>query len=313
MELNFLCAGALFLDTLIGDPRGGWHPVVMIGNLISFLENLLLNAKSGSEQKKASGAFLVIITIGAVYLLNYAVVYLLAYTGHMAFIIGSMALVSFTISPRALREAGEEIYLLLASGDIAGARSKVGWIVGRDTQNLDEGEVTRATVETIAENITDGIISPLFYALLGGVPLAFAYRAVNTLDSMVGYKNEKYKDFGLVAARLDDVANFIPARITALLIIIAAFICPSCDPQAAAAILWRDAGKHPSPNSGYAEAPVAGALGIRLGGCNYYFGQPSFRAYMGDEKNLLKAKHIKETIYIMYTVTVLFVVLSLFI
>jgi adenosylcobinamide-phosphate synthase len=206
-----------------------------------------------------------------------------------------------------LREAGEEIYGLLRLGNIQAARYKVGWIVGRDTGGLDEAGVARATVETIAENITDGIISPLFFAALGGAPLAFAYRAVNTLDSMVGYKNDRYFDFGWASARMDDLCNYVPARISALLIIWAACCLPACSPGGALRALWRDAGKHPSPNSGYAEATVAGALGIRLGGCNYYFGQPSFRAYLGDAKEKLAARHIKKVIAIMYCATVAFV------
>ncbi len=311
--MNFLCAGALLFDTLIGDPRGGWHPVVLIGRLISWLEGCLLDASASGCRKQLAGALLVFCTLGTVFSVTYLLVGLFSYTNNWLALAVNMLIVSFTISPRALKESGTEIYLLLKKPDIAAARQKVGWIVGRDTEKLDEGEITRATVETIAENITDGIISPLFYALLGGAPLAFVYRAVNTLDSMVGYKNDKYMNFGMSAARLDDVANFIPARITALLVLVAAMILPGCSSKRALKILLRDAGKHPSPNSGYAEAPVAGALGVRLGGCNYYFGQSSFRAFMGDPVVSLEASHIKKTIYLMYAVTVLFVAVSLFI
>jgi adenosylcobinamide-phosphate synthase len=190
------------------------------------------------------------------------------------------------------------------------ARYKVGWIVGRDTANLNTAEVTRATVETVAENIVDGIISPLFYAVLGGVPLAFLYRAVNTMDSMIGYKNEKYQDFGMVAARVDDVFNYIPARITGLYIILAAALLKK-DVKGAFQAIKRDAVKHPSPNSGFSEAGVAGALGIRLGGLNYYGGVPSLRAYMGVAKCQLTPIYIEHTIQIMYMVTILFVAATL--
>jgi len=166
--------------------------------------------------------------------------------------------------------------------------------------------VTRATVETIAENIVDGIISPLFYFALGGLPLAFLYRAVNTMDSMIGYKSDKYIAFGMVAARTDDVFNLIPARITAALIILTALIL-RFDSKNAFRSIKRDARKHPSPNSGYAEAGVAGALGVRLGGTNYYGGIKSFRAYMGEEREKLAPVHIQQTISIMYLVTGLFV------
>jgi adenosylcobinamide-phosphate synthase len=221
--------------------------------------------------------------------------------------VGGAVLLAFTMTPRSLAEAGREIKRYLDAGDLEQARFKVGWIVGRDTARLDTAEVTRATVETVAENIVDGIISPLFYAFIGGVPLAFLYRAVNTLDSMVGYKNDKYRDFGMVAARVDDVFNYIPARITGLLLIVAAVFLGLDACRAAKAIL-RDAAKHPSPNSGIAEAGVAGALGIRLGGLNYYGGVPSLRAHMGDPLHETAPIHITRTIRLMYTVTILFVV-----
>jgi adenosylcobinamide-phosphate synthase len=187
------------------------------------------------------------------------------------------------------------------------ARYKVGWIVGRDTASLTTAEVTRATVETVAENIVDGIISPLFYAVIGGVPLACLYRAVNTMDSMVGYKNEKYRDFGMAAARVDDVFNYIPARITGLLIVLSAALLRH-NADGALQTIRRDASKHPSPNSGFSEAGVAGALGVRLGGLNYYGGVASLRAYMGEEKKELNPIHIEQTIHIMYLVTTLFIV-----
>ena len=187
------------------------------------------------------------------------------------------------------------------------ARIKVGWIVGRDTKNLDQANITRATVETIAENIVDGIISPLCYYFIGGVVFAVFYRTVNTLDSMIAYKNDKYIDFGMFAAKLDDLFNYIPARLTAIMIIIVAF-CLQFDFKQAYRSIGQDAKKHPSPNSGYSEAGVAGALGVQLGGLNYYFGTPSFRAYMGEKKNELLPMHITHTIYIMYGVTTLFLV-----
>ncbi|MBR0287483.1 MAG: cobalamin biosynthesis protein CobD, partial [Selenomonadaceae bacterium] len=212
---------------------------------------------------------------------------------------------SFMISPRTLGDAAREIYFLLERENLVYAREKVGWIVGRDTQNLNEAEVVRATVETVAENTVDGIISPLFYFAIGGLPLAIAYRAINTMDSMLGYKNEKYFYFGRVAARLDDVANFVPARLTGILFIGAAIVL-HLDYKNAFEMMKRDAKKHPSPNGGWAEATVAGALKIRLGGVNYYFGQPHFRAYMGEPLESLEAAHILGAIRLMYTATILF-------
>ena len=214
-------------------------------------------------------------------------------------------LLSFTISPRNLAEAGREIQRYLAAGDIEEARFKVGWIVGRDTDKLTVPEITRATVETIAENIVDGVISPLFFFFLGGVPLAVAYRAANTMDSMIGYKNEKYLFFGRAAARTDDAWNYIPARITGLLLVLAAWLL-KYDWREAWRMMRRDAAKHPSPNGGFTEATVAGALGIRLGGLNYYFGRPSFRTYMGEPRQELSPRHISGAIRLMYAATILF-------
>lgn len=310
---NLTYIGALICDTLFGDPGKAAHPVVLIGKLIGFLERILLKDDMNSAQKKTAGLVLAVATIGIVYLAAYSVIYLLGLVGGMAFELSAMLLLSFTISPRTLKEAAQEIRLLLDTGDIIHAREKVGWIVGRDTGELDESEITRATVETVAENITDGIISPLFFAVLGGVPLAFAYRAVNTLDSMVGYRNDKYIDFGMVSARIDDICNFIPARITAVLIVFVSFLLPGYNGKNAWKMLWRDAGKHPSPNSGFAEATAAGALNIRLGGTNYYFGRPSFREYMGDPLENMTSFHIGKIIKLMYAVTISFVIILTFI
>jgi adenosylcobinamide-phosphate synthase len=302
---HYLALCAVVIDRLVGDPRSALHPVVMIGNCIAWLERHLLNAGYTPGRKRMAGVVLVAtvltLTYGAAWLLMAA----FAAVHPWAAYIGGALLLSFTISPRSLAEAGREIAGFLTTGNIEEARYKVGWIVGRDTGRLDTAEATRATVETIAENIVDGIISPLFYAIIGGIPLACLYRAVNTMDSMIGYKNEKYRDFGMVAARIDDVFNFIPARITGVLIILAAVILKR-DAGGAWQAIRRDAAKHPSPNSGFAEAGVAGALGIRLGGLNYYGGVASLRAYMGEDKYALQPVHIEQAIQIMYWVTALF-------
>ncbi|CQR71277.1 cobalamin biosynthesis protein [Sporomusa ovata DSM 2662] len=303
---EYVIVGAVILDRLVGDPRTALHPVVIIGNFIAWLERRLLQATHSPVYKKLTGAVLVISVLAVVYGVVWLVMLALNSLHSWAGYIGGAVLLSFTISTRSLAEAGREIAGFLNSGNMEQARYKVGWIVGRDTAELNTAEVTRATVETVAENIVDGIISPLFYAAIGGVPLAFLYRAVNTLDSMVGYKNEKYRDFGMAAARVDDGFNYIPARITGLLIILAAVLLKQ-DASGAFQAIKRDAVKHPSPNSGYSEAGVAGALGIRLGGLNYYGGVASLRAYMGEAKCELEPIHIENTIHIMYVVTILFV------
>lgn len=300
--------GAVLFDSLIGDPRSRLHPVVLIGNYISLLEKTFRRPQHSPGSQMAAGAVLVALVLLTTYAVVGLVIAGLEQLSASAVFWGEALILSFAITPRSLAEAGMEICRYLREGNLEQARYKVGWIVGRDTQRLDEREVTRATVETVAENIVDGIISPLFYFAIGGAPLAFLYRAVNTMDSMIGYKNDKYLYFGRVAARVDDIFNYVPARITGALLVIASFLL-GYSAKGAAKMIWRDAAKHPSPNSGIAEAGVAGALGVRLGGLNYYGGVASLRAYMGDEANRLSAVYIQKTVYIMYVVTVICVLL----
>lgn len=297
---------AFFLDTLIGDPRSRFHPVVLIGNLISGLEKSIYHPDLTDKRKFLYGGLLVIVVLYITYALTDSIIQLSSLTGNVFIYYGVQALIlSFTISPRSLSEAGRELYGFLQEGDLENARYKVGWIVGRDTDKLTSGEVTRATVETIAENTTDGIISPLFFFVIGGVPLAVLYRAANTMDSMLGYKNEKYLYFGRVAARVDDILNYIPARITGILFVISALLL-GYNWRNSWNMLMRDASKHPSPNGGWAEASVAGALNIRLGGYNSYFGVLHFREYMGEPIEELESTHIMKCIRMMYTATILF-------
>ncbi len=310
MSPMITAVAAFLIDALIGDPRSRFHPVVMMGKLILILEFLLRCDYDGYIKKIFKGGLLVAIVLAVSYGVGVGIIFLANMTGSFTAQIFIEALfLSFMISPRSLAEAGREIYFLLSSENLAQARYKVGWIVGRDTANLNEAEIVRATVETISENTVDGVIAPLFYFAIGGLPLAVAYRAANTMDSMLGYKNQRYLYFGRVAARFDDVANFIPARITAALFIASALIL-NLDFKNAFAMMRRDASKHPSPNGGYAEATVAGALNIRLGGFNSYFGVQSFRAYMGDPNESLQAPHILLAIRLMYTATVIFLMLS---
>lgn len=308
--INAACLplAAFLVDCVLGDPRSKWHPVVLIGNLIGFWERKLRNAQHSPRRQRLAGAVLVLLVLGITYGVASLLIAGLAYFGSGATFIGSAVLLSLTISPRSLAAAGREIQYHLLAGELNQARTKVGWIVGRDTDRLDVAEVTRATVETVAENIVDGIISPLFYAAIGGVEFACLYRAVNTLDSMVGYKNEKYRNFGMVAARTDDVFNFIPARLTAGLLLVSSGLL-GYDVARTAKIALRDAPRHPSPNSGWAEATVAGALGVRLGGLNYYGGVASQRAFMGDARSSLRPEHIHSTAVLMYLATILFIVL----
>ena len=303
--LTAICA--FLIDAIIGDPRSSWHPVVLMGRLISFLERAFYGSADSDGKKFAMGGLLVLLVL----LISYdAAAALLHFSyclpGWGSALAGAL-LLSFMISPNSLAKAGKGIYALLLLDNLEEARKQVSWIVGRDTDKLSEGEIVRATVETIAENTVDGIIAPLFYFAIGGVPLAVLYRAANTMDSMLGYKNEKYLYFGRAAARLDDALNLIPARLTGLLFILGARLL-GFDSRHALAMMKRDARKHPSPNGGYAEATVAGALHIRLGGMNSYFGKESFRAYMGDPIQELAPRHIMECIRLMYTAVILYLI-----
>lgn len=301
---------ALVIDTVFGDPRSSLHPVVLIGRLISFFEGKLY-PKAGASPASLllRGGLVVFLVIFVTGVINWGIVQLAALGGMLCYSIVSAVVLYFTITPRALARDGLEIYHLLRDGNIVKARQRLSWIVGRDTDKLDEPDIARGAVETIAENTTDGILSPLFFFLLFGPVGAACYRAANTMDSMLGYKNERYLYFGRAAARLDDVLNFIPARITFLLFVAVSAVL-GFDAKNAWKIGLRDAPKHPSPNGGYAEGPTAGALHVQLGGWNYYEGKPEFREYMGDPDRPLNGRDILNSLKIMYGATVGFIVIE---
>lgn len=299
-------AAALLLDTLLGDPRSGMHPVVLIGRLISFLESLLYPAEHRTPGSLLfRGGQVVVLVISITGGVAWGLLTAAALGGPLCSALMGAVILYFTITPRALARDGMEIYHLLREKNIVLARKRLSWIVGRDTDRLNESDIARGAVETIAENTTDGVLSPLFFFLLFGPVGAACYRAANTMDSMLGYKNERYLYFGRVAARLDDVLNYIPARITFILFIISSFFL-GLDWKNAWKIGLRDAPKHPSPNGGYAEGPTAGALHVQLGGWNYYEGKPEFREYMGDPDRPLCGKDILDTLKLMYMATILF-------
>ncbi|GAB6988258.1 adenosylcobinamide-phosphate synthase CbiB [Paenibacillus pini] len=300
---------ALVMDLIIGDPRWIPHPVIGMGKVISRLERIIRSTYVEPKSLKKAGILLPVVVVGGSFLLTWIIITCL-YNIHPWIAWSAEAIfIATTIAVKGLKDAGMEVFRHLREGDLPAARQALGMIVGRDTAHLDEPEIVRGTVETVAENIVDAIISPLFYALIGGAPLAMAYRAVNTLDSMVGYKNDKYMNLGWASARLDDIANYIPARLTALLLIMCSWLL-RLDYIRAARTIRRDARLHPSPNSGFPESAVAGALGIRLGGENVYHGVASFRAYMGEATRALEAKDIMTTARLMVTVSVLFIVIG---
>ncbi len=289
---------AYLLDLAVGDPKPLPHPVVIIGKGITVLEKHLRRWAAPFMGLRSAGVLMTLITVGLTYIISWGIVAGSQKINHWLGLLITIWLLSTTLAVKGLGAAAVEIYNLLQAGDLPAARRKVRWIVGRDTANLDENEITRATIETVAENIVDGITAPLFYAFIGGVPLAMAYKAVNTLDSMVGYRDDKYRDFGWAAARFDDLANYLPARATVLVLLITFWLLDK-PVRKAWQIMARDAGSHPSPNSGLPEAAIAGALGVRLGGINYYGGVESVRAYLGDPDQSLQQGHIREAVRIM--------------
>ncbi|AZS18402.1 adenosylcobinamide-phosphate synthase CbiB [Paenibacillus lutimineralis] len=298
MAAWWVLPAAYALDRLLGDPRWLPHPVIGMGKAIAVVE-ALLRRLCRPRHYRVAGLLLPLTVVGGSFALTWAVLYLLAQVSPWLSAAAEAIVIWTTIASKGLRDAGMEVCAQLRKGDLPAARRSLGMIVGRDTSHLDEPEIARGAVETVAENIVDAIVSPLFFALLGGAPLAIAYRAVNTLDSMVGYKNDKYIDLGWASARLDDVANYIPARITALLLFLGAWMM-RLDVKGAVRAVRRDAPKHPSPNSGYPEAAVAGALGIQLGGENSYHGVVSFRAHMGEKTRELRGEDIPHAVGLMF-------------
>lgn len=262
MHKIILLAAAVALDMLIGDPRWLPHPVVAIGKAISALEGPLRKKFIAKTGGFVLCAVIVSMTFGAFYLIQ-ELLDILPFG-----FIGTAFFLSMTIALRGLIFEAGKILLALRRGDINKARSNLKALVGRDTGNLDERGIARAVIESVAENASDGVIAPVFYYILGGLPLAMAYKAVNTLDSMVGYKNEKYREFGFASAKLDDLANFIPARLTGIFISLAS----GRNFLRSLKVMMRDGGSHPSPNSGRPMAAMAGALGIELGGPAVYQG-----------------------------------------
>lgn len=280
------------LDLCFGDPRWLPHPVVWMGKGISRMEKFLrLHFPKTPKGELAAGILLAICIPLASFLTSLGVL-LLAYriSFWLWFVLHTFWAYQIPAS-RCLATESRKVYRKLAASDLSGARTQLSWLVGRDTQSLSEEEVTKACVETVAENTSDGVTAPLFYLLIGGVPLGFLYKAVNTLDSMVGYRNETYRYFGTASAKLDDALNWLPSRICAVLMICAAWLL-RLDARNAWRIFRRDRSKHLSPNSAQTESVAAGALGIRLGGTHLYFGKPVEKPTIGDARRPARPEDI---------------------
>lgn len=291
------------IDLIIGDPYSFPHPVIYIGKLIKCLENNIRKIFKKEKYLKFAGFILWFITVGTTYLLTYLIIKLSKFNS-ITFLIVNSFIIYTTLATKCLKDEAIKIYDILKSGDIYESRKQLSYIVGRDTNSLNEAEIIRATVETVAENTVDGIISPMFYAFIGGAPLAMAYKAINTLDSMVGYKNDKYINLGFASAKIDDIANYIPARICIIFMTIASLIL-RFNYKNCFKISIRDRKNHKSPNCAYPEGAVAGALGIQLGGTNIYFGKPVYKPTIGDKYREIEIEDIKKTNKIMYLSSIL--------
>ncbi|BBM37185.1 adenosylcobinamide-phosphate synthase CbiB [Pseudoleptotrichia goodfellowii] len=293
---------AYVLDLIFGDPQNIIHPVQIIGKLISFGEKILLKEK----YKFFAGIILNLTVLSVTYGVNYIIFRSAKNSGIFAII--EIYLMYTIFSVNSLAREGNRVYRILKEGNIEKARKDLSYLVSRDTGTMDEKMIIRSTMETISENTVDGIVAPMFYMFIGGLPLGMTYKAINTLDSMVGYKNEKYMEFGKFSAKVDDVANFIPARITGIFIIIVSFIL-HYDYKNSFKIFFRDRKNHSSPNSAHAEASVAGALGVQFGGRVSYFGKETEKPTIGDKIKDFELEDIKKNIKIMYVTSFLSLVI----
>lgn len=295
MKILCVCLIGMILDWIFGDPAWLYHPVRIIGKWISFLEKILrkfAGDQEGNEKKLLiAGGILWILVILASAAVPMGILYLAEKFSPCAAFVLECFWCYQLLAARSLGKESKKVYKKLIQDDLSGARLAVSMIVGRDTENLTVEGVTKAAVETVAENTNDGVIAPLIYMLIGGPILGFVYKAVNTMDSMLGYKNEKYLYFGRVAAKMDDVAGFIPARISALLMILASCLL-GMDGKNALWIWKRDRRKHASPNAAQTEAVCAGALQVQLAGDAWYFGKKHEKDTIGDPIRDIEPKDI---------------------
>lgn len=295
-------------DLIFGDPSWLPHPVKEMGKLISFLEKKLLGTGT-IRIERLKGAVVSISVIATSALFTFIII---KTSAKMNSLLGNFVWVYFgytTISVKDLFIKVRAVKKELVNNSLPKARERLSEIVGRDTKDLTSDEVSKAAIESVAESTSDGIVAPLFYLIIGGPVLAVSYKAINTLDSMLGYKNEKYIHFGYFAAKLDDIAGFIPARVTGFLIVVASFLLKK-DFVNSFKIMSRDGRKHQSPNSGISEAAMSGALGVQLGGPSIYSGVAAKKAYIGDKKRAVNALLIDEALAISFAVSACLVMLG---
>lgn len=307
--LSWQLVSAYLLDLVLGDPRFLPHPIRWIGRFISRVEAFFYLPQASAWQQRVAGCSFWLVVVGGV---GSSLWLLLLLGSHIHPYVGQALAVWLAYSTLATRSLHRESSLVAATlerGDLAAARHRLAFIVSRETQGLDEPDIVRGLIETVSENISDGIVAPLFYLALGGPLWAMIYKAVNTMDSMVGYKNKKYRYFGSFAARADDLANWIPARLTGLLLVGAA-AAVGCDWRGAWLIMHRDGRKLASPNAGIPQAAAAGALGVRLGGGNIYFGQFVDKPRLGDARQPLTLDSYRRMVKLMYLASLMAFVLA---
>jgi len=294
--------GAYIIDIIIGDPRWFPHPVVIIGKAVRFLEGKI--RRTSLTGRKKGGIILCFAVVIPVYFITWGIVEGCFFINSLFGMIVTALLAFLTLATRSLYDESKVVLNALNRGNIEETRKSLSMIVGRDTENLDEQGICRAVIETVSENLSDGIVAPMFYLALGGVPLAMAYKAVNTLDSMVGYKNERYADIGWFSAKMDDIWNWIPARFTGFIIVAVSFIL-RLNWRDSWKIMRRDGRNHSSPNSGISEAAAAGSLGIQLGGENRYFGEIVRKPTIGDAAKKIDRGDVKKAWSIMFASSLL--------
>jgi len=297
-----------FLDLIIGDPHWLYHPVQGIGKLISVLEKILRRSFPKSKRGElVAGGILVALVVGITVALPLLLLILIFHWNVYVGIGVESIMCAQLLATKSLKDESMKVHDALLQGDLEGGRTAVSMIVGRDTKNLMEEGIVKATVETVAENTSDGSIAPMLYMIIGGPVVGFFYKAVNTMDSMVGYKNDKYIYFGRAAAKLDDILNYIPARLSAYLMILASAI-RNYHPCNAWKIYHRDRYNHSSPNSAHTEAVVAGALDIQLAGDAFYFGVLYHKKTIGDPIRPVEVEDIKRANELLYITAILGIV-----
>jgi adenosylcobinamide-phosphate synthase len=302
LALPFLLA--YLLDLLLGDPPGWPHPVRLLGRIMQYWESTLY------QDRVRAGALFWLAVMGTVFVLFFGVLLIMALTPPWAGVAVLTYCLYAGLATRSLHQESHKVEAALGRGDLEGARAHLAMIVGRETAHLSPEDMRRAAIETVAENLADGVVAPMFFILILGLPGLFFYKAANTMDSMVGYKNYWYARFGKVAARVDDVLNFIPARLTALLMIPTAALL-GLDWRGACRILWRDRSHAASPNAGWPEAAMAGALGVRLGGPSIYFGRLVEKPFIGEANQSLDRKRYRQAVRVLYGTSLVMATLTL--